>query len=229
MIAAAMLLLCGCSDSGASTAPQETEVTLETVLLSGADTTAVTTAATTTTSFVEGAVLVGSATDAQSGTDSTETTVLTESAPIKEEPDLLPNTQTGTFDAKDLQITYRGAVLKPELDINTVLSALGTPDSQLSAPSCNYDGDDKTFTYGDMTIYTYPAGDADKILEIEVSGSSVTANRGGTVGMTQDEITAIYGTSYTTEGSTIRYTAQGGYLYFYIEGGVVTAFGLAGE
>lgn len=219
-IFAAVLLLTGCSGNAGSSVPEETEVTLPEVILSGAADTTTTTAVTTSISDI---TLPG-ATTAQEQTLPIQTTAATERVPIRTEPDKLPNTQTGIFDSADLQIIFRGAALKTGLDISTVLSELGAPDSQSAAQ-----GDDKTFTFGDVTICTCRAGGADVITEIRVCGGAVTANRGGAVGMKLDEITAIYGTEYTNEGGMIRYTAVGGALWFQLENGAVIAFGLTGE
>lgn len=229
ILAVLMLAFSGCSENDGSSAAQKSNSALQTVTLSSmVDTT---TATTTTTAPVEGAVLPGATASPQESQmpSATTTATATESSTTQTESGDADNIQDATFSSSDLHIDFRGVTLKPDIDINTVLASLGTPDSQYSAPSCNYDGDDKTFIFGDVTIYTYPAGNADKILEIEVCGNSVSASRGGAIGMTQQQISEIYGSGFTTEGSTMRYTASGAHLYFYIENGVVSSFGIASE
>lgn len=211
-IFAAVLLLTGCSENADSSAPAKTEETLPTVILSGA--------ADTTTSATEAATGTHSTsivvTTVQEQTLPTQTAAATERVPIRTEPDKLPNTQTGIFESCDLQITFRGVILTTGIDLNTLLPELGTPDVQ----------EDAAVSFGDVTISTTFADGADVITEIRVCSGAATAHRGGTVGMKQEEITAIYGTEYTTGDGAIRYTAPGGSLWFQLENGVVTAFGL---
>lgn len=117
----------------------------------------------------------------------------------------------------DLSFTVNGVTLRPD-DI-FASDALPEPVSFESAPSCNYVGDDKIYTYDGFTVYTYPSDGGDRIGIIELT-SAATA-KGVGVGSTLAEVEAAYGTGYEKNGALYAYKGKSGELDFTVEDGVV--------
>lgn len=234
---AAALLLTGCSVQEVSSASDsDTQTTKDTAASSGTVTLGETTTPAVTTK-VEGAVLLGttaansdSTTAAPADGQTTATTAKTTEkvlAPAVTAPN--DSASEGSFSASDIAVTVSGVTLKPDAVLtDAMLSKLGKPKSTFSAPSCVYEGDDKTYTYNNFTIYTYPAGDSDKIMEVEVTGNGVTTAKGLKIGTTQSALYALYGSKHTAgAGGTYQYKAGGAYLYVAVTGGSVTKFGVS--
>lgn len=125
---------------------------------------------------------------------------------------------------QDDEIYYNGVVLSPDGDMAPVLEALGEPDDYSEVISCMFEsGMDKTYTYPDLTIYTYPTATEERILLIDVTSPNVQTSRGVKVGDSLDGALLAYTDILTPESDT-RYTATIGDKFFSImgEGGLVT-------
>lgn len=154
---------------------------------------------TTTAKRVEGAVTISGGTEpeqsASGGLESdppaaeTTTEAVTETTAIKTEPE----GSVGSFSAKDAVVVLDSAAIRLNADFSDIRTSLGKPDEEYSSPSCLYDGDDKTFIYGGVTIYTYPSGGKDLVLEAEVSSGNAETPKGLKVGLSADEVTGLYG------------------------------------
>ena len=75
--------------------------------------------------------------------------------------------------------------------------------------SCAYNGLDKTYDFADagFTVYTYPDGDEDFVLEVVVYSENIKQQNDSVyVGMTKDELVKIYGSEYETEGDNLVYS-----------------------
>ena len=90
----------------------------------------------------------------------------------------------------------------------------------------------KTYAYSDRILYTYPDGDADRLLELYCTADVQTAQGVG-IGASRKDVEAAYGTEYTQAGSTMTYAlaAQDSLtipasLYFELDGDTVCAIGL---
>ncbi len=132
--------------------------------------------------------------------------------------------------AGSLSLSYKNTKLTLNTNIANVQLALGQTTDYSEAPSCNYDGLDKVFTYGSVSIYTYPHQSGDLINEIEVSDASISTDKGITpIGKTIDDIKAVYGEPTSVEGSTYKYTNGNCYTYFYDDGSSISYWGIAYE
>ncbi|MBE6837441.1 MAG: hypothetical protein E7509_05585 [Ruminococcus sp.] len=223
------VLLAGCgatADSEKNTTTKATTTTTGQVLENLGDST------TTTTKKVEGAIIIG---------DNTTTTQSTTTIPEKEEPiesDEIKTTTTtakvevekpaGSFSKSDAVIEVNSVKIKPDADFSGLKSSLGEPDEEFSSPSCLYDGDDKTFIYGGVTIYTYPSGSKDKVLEVEVASGNAKTPKGLKIGLSVEEVKAIYG-SGDFDGNSFEYVDGNLTLYVMIENEKVTSFGVFTE
>lgn len=191
-VTAALLLCCGCSEESSITMPQSQS----TASTDGTTTTEATT--TTTTSTDDTAATSDTTTTASGGaedttTSATETTVTT----------------TTTATSADSADGY----LLDELAIGADCTAYVTAHTDYylqEAASCMGEGTDRVYTYADYILYTFYDGTTDTVLEIDLTGESIKTRLGASIGMTQAEVEALYGTSpngiYETEDGCLEFT-----------------------
>ncbi|MBQ6431059.1 MAG: hypothetical protein IJJ99_04190 [Oscillospiraceae bacterium] len=138
--------------------------------------------------------------------------------------------------AEDLAICIGGFTVTVKTTMEDVRAALGEADDYAEAISCVYEGMDKTFTYGDVTFYTYPDGETDCLMEVYCTGGDVKTAKGITFGASVDEIEAAYGKSYTQSGKLLTYELpvsgedlEPASLYFVLENERVAAIAMTAE
>lgn len=136
------------------------------------------------------------------------------------------NNTDAEFIYDDLVFEYNGQTINLDENINDVKAKIGEPLDMVSAPSCYYDGDDKTFIYDGFSINTYPDGDNDYVVSIELNTDAVSTIKGAKVGMSIDDAIALYGNNYTQNGSNYQYQIDDKYMYFYVENGTVSIIGI---
>lgn len=137
-----------------------------------------------------------------------------------------------TISEVDLTLTVGGTAVRPDTSVSALLDAFGTNYTYSEAVSCVYTGMDKTYAYSDRILYTYPDGDADRLLELYCTADVQTAQGVG-IGASRKDVEAAYGTEYTQAGNTMTYAlaAQDSLtipasLYFELDGDTVCAIGL---
>ena len=137
-----------------------------------------------------------------------------------------------TISEVDLTLTVGGTAVRPDTSVSALLDAFGTDYTYSEAVSCVYTGMDKTYAYSDRILYTYPDGDADRLLELYCTADVQTAQGVG-IGASRKDVAAAYGTEYTQAGNTMTYAlaAQDSLtipasLYFELDGDTVCAIGL---
>lgn len=119
---------------------------------------------------------------------------------------------TGSLSEKDLEFVVNGQVFRLDQDVVPLLEALGDGYETAEAPSCVYDGMDKTFMYDSVEIYTYPLNNKDLIDEIAFLDSTYETKRGISIGDTKDDLIKAYGEEYIDEGGVYRYELKKGDL-----------------
>lgn len=92
--------------------------------------------------------------------------------------------------------TYDGVTIAMHDPAPDVIEALGDYESYTEETSCSFEGVDKTYDYGSFYITTYPDGDDDYIFTIWFSDDSVATEEGISIGSSQEEVEAVYGTDY---------------------------------
>ena len=137
-----------------------------------------------------------------------------------------------TISEVDLTLTVGGTAVRPDTSVSALLDAFGTNYTYSEAVSCVYTGMDKTYAYSDRILYTYPDGDADRLLELYCTADVQTAQGVG-IGASRKDVEAAYGTEYTQAGNTMTYAlaAQDSLtipasLYFELDGDTVCSIGL---
>lgn len=130
----------------------------------------------------------------------------------------------------NIGVTLKNTKILLNTSMDNVSKILGSTTDYSEAPSCNYDGLDKVFTYGDVNIYTYPHPSGDIINEIEINDAAITTDKGiAPIGKTIEDIKAVYGEPTAVEGVTYKYADGDCYTYFYADNGTVTYWGVAVE
>jgi hypothetical protein len=127
------------------------------------------------------------------------------------------------FTAADLTCEINGKKIDLNEDMSSVLSKLGEAKNVTSEQSCHgKTGEDKTYEYNGFTIYTYPGGGNDLVLEVNVLSSAVPTSKGIKVGSSLNDITAVYGNGYTTDGNYIIFSSGIKTLQFFMNGNTVS-------
>ena len=145
----------------------------------------------------------------------------TKPAPTKPAATEAPKPQ-GSFSAADTDFVYNGQRVSLNENMSSVLSKLGKAASVSSAPSCHGEGEDKTYEYNGFTIYTYPSGGNDLVLEINVQSSAIPTSKGIKAGSSLNDITAVYGNNYTNDGNYIVFSSGIKTLQFFMSGNTVS-------
>jgi hypothetical protein len=133
----------------------------------------------------------------------------------------------------DLSFALDGKSYALKTDAQPLLDALGSGYALIEAPSCLYQGNDKTFEYESIVIYTIPVDGKDIIDEIDLTGGSYETSRGIKIGDTLEDIRKAYGESYFDDGGIIEYNLSGDKsdikspkIYFEMTDGKVSCIGL---
>ncbi len=207
-----------CSSSDSSSKAETSEITTTTTTASPDSS-----QEDTTTTTVEGAIILGDSTEASTTTTKQE-----------EKPDETSSTTTttqaeqdspGGFKASELYFEYKGCKIKLGDKYSDYKASLGEPNDIMTSPSCLHEGDDKTYIFDGVSIYTYPNGAEDIIYEVEVTGTDAVAFGGLKTGITLDDVSRIYGDDVEASGFNYTYYDGSVALYIYIEDGVVSSFG----
>lgn len=139
------------------------------------------------------------------------------------------------FSEKDLSLSVNGKAITAATDVQEILAALGDGYDYAEAVSCVYEGLDRTYSYEDCVLYTYPDGESERLMELSCFGGEVKTSRGVALGDTRAAVVAAYGEPTSELGSTISYelSAQGdnlpAALHFLIRGDAVEEITLTAE
>ena len=142
----------------------------------------------------------------------------------------------GAFSEADLSLTVEGNSVTAKSSVEDILAALGDGYVYSEAISCVYEGMDKTYEYENVTLYTYPDGDSDRLMELYCVGGNVATSKGITFGSTKAEVLAQYGDGCVETGSMLSYELPvsgsdnlPASLYFMLKDGKVSAIAITAE
>ena len=134
----------------------------------------------------------------------------------------------GTLTEEAFQLEIKGTTISLGGDMIAYQQEIGEPDDYSAAKSCLGTGEDKSFTYGGVTIYTKPIDQMDKIFLIELTGEEALAG-GIAVGSSKADVIAAYGEDYELEGTEFFYTMEEKTLGIDIQNDEVTFIEIFGE
>ena len=98
----------------------------------------------------------------------------------------------------------------------------GEAASYFEAPSCAFEGIDKTYTYSGFELDTYPQGEVDHISAVVFKDDSVATAEGICIGDTREKLEEAYGAG-TEEGGMLVYAKDGMKLCFILQGDEVVS------
>ncbi len=118
------------------------------------------------------------------------------------------------------------------VEMSKVLDAFKDYEHEYSQSiSCAYNGLDKIYDYKDagFCIYTYPVEDKDFVLEVIVTSENIKQADGKIyIGMTKDDVIALYGNEFTQDGDCITYAVKDEQtMYFMLFEDKVVEYGIS--
>ncbi len=100
---------------------------------------------------------------------------------------------------------------------------IGDEESYSEIASCAFEGLDKTYTYANYEITTYPDGDKDRIYTIYFLNTEAKTEEGVSVSDSLDKMLSTYGDNYEIQGNQYTYTKGKTQLQFIVENDVITS------
>lgn len=118
--------------------------------------------------------------------------------------------------------SMKGVEIAANAEMAPLAQALGEPIDYFESESCAYQGLDKVYTYSGVIIRTYPSGDKDYVLTIELKDDTVTTKEGVYIGASKDDVTAAYGQPTSETDTALSYVDGDCTLAFLMADGKVT-------
>ena len=141
----------------------------------------------------------------------------------------------GAFGRQELSVTVNGTAITADSPVQSILSVLGEDYTYTEAVSCVYDGMDGTYSYENAQLYTFPDGDAQKLMELYLTGGDAVTGRGIGLGASRAEVEEAYGKGELT-GIVLTYALEASSddmvpasLSFELDGDTVCAISLTAE
>lgn len=134
----------------------------------------------------------------------------------------VPNPEAGS----KLVFTYNGCPLPMNAEFGPLLDYIGQPESYFEAPSCAFDGIDKTYTYAQIVVLTYPNEDdesIDYISSVRLLDDTISTPEGVSIGDKTSDVVAAYGSDYDDFGNQYSYCDGDTFLNFLLDGDTVTS------
>ncbi|MHB1452341.1 MAG: hypothetical protein ACYCYM_00095 [Saccharofermentanales bacterium] len=113
-----------------------------------------------------------------------------------------------------------------------LLEQLGEPKEYFEAPSCAFQGIEKTYVYTSFSLYTYELEGADYVASIVILDDSITTKEGVSMGDPLSKVTSVYGDGYVKSVGLYSYESDVMKLNFLIEDDAVISIeyvAMAGE
>ena len=132
-----------------------------------------------------------------------------------------PPSGSGTAQTAGYTFKLKGVEIAVDADLAPIVAALGDPTDYFDSDSCAFQGKDKVWTYGGVILRSYPEGDKDLVLSVELMDDSVSTPEGIYVGSSKDEVTSKYGAPTSETDASVSYVKGGCTLTFFIRDGKV--------
>lgn len=143
----------------------------------------------------------------------------TDSQPTASQTGLTPTTDPSQPQEQTAEFIFETSGLSIRFGENAapIIRALGEPQNYFESPSCAFDGIDKIYYYNGFELFTFPKGDEDFVLSVNLTDDSVTTKEGIYLGMTLEKVIAAYGEDFDQNFGQYTYTRGGATLSFLIE------------
>ncbi len=118
---------------------------------------------------------------------------------------------------------YNGVSIGMDMEATSIIKELGEPNDYFEAPSCAFEGLDKTYTYDSFEIDTYELEGKDYISCIYFRDDMIETKEGIRLFMTKEDMIATYGENYKEEFGMLVYEKEGMKLKFILTGDEITS------
>ena len=130
-------------------------------------------------------------------------------------------------DLNDRQVKIGDIVLTLDDEAAPLIEKLGDAKRFDEYPSCLFEGSDKLWEYESLTVQTYPEGDKDYILSIEIMDDKPEISSGIKVGDSLKDLENAYGDRLKKESAGIyRGAEKDSGIDFYMDGETIQGINL---
>lgn len=119
--------------------------------------------------------------------------------------------------------TSNGTDVSMNEETTEVLKSLGKELDYFEAPSCAFDGKDKTYTYAGFQLVTYPTDDKDFVNSIVLKDDTVSTKEGVSIGDEKAKVEETYGKDFENKNGAYVYTKGKSKLEFIFDGDTVSS------
>ncbi len=118
---------------------------------------------------------------------------------------------------------YNGVKIGMDMEAAPIITALGEADTYFEAPSCAFEGLDKTYGYGSFEIDTYEQDGKDYISTVFFCDDLIETPEGVCLFETKADMIKAYGDGFKEEFGMLVYEKDGMKLKFILEGDEITS------
>jgi hypothetical protein len=125
--------------------------------------------------------------------------------------------------AKGYVFENKGTIIAMNAEVAPVLKSLGNAKDYFEAPSCAFQGLDKTYTYNGFEIHTYEIDKVDYVASIIFLDDSVNTKEGISLNADKKDVVKAYGDKYTEKSGSYTYELDKSKITFLFENDKVTS------
>jgi len=129
----------------------------------------------------------------------------------------------GNVDDEVFFFTVRGVEVRMGQPAHEIIEKLGAYNEYFEAPSCAFEGIDKSWYYNGFVVHAYPHGGDDFILSLVLTDDINSTEKRIFIGMTYDNMVAAYGNGYEKSEDQYLYRLGGTSLSFIIRDDIIVA------
>ncbi len=160
------------------------------------------------------------------GNENNSTVVENQNAQESQDSETKNDDKTDTnkvTEPKGYVFEYNGVKIGMDMEAAPILAALGEADSYFEAPSCAFEGLDKTYSYGSFEIDTYEQDGKDYISTVFFCDDLIETPEGVCLFETKADMIKAYGEGFKEEFGMLVYEKEGMKLKFILEGDEITS------
>ena len=137
---------------------------------------------------------------------------------------------------EDLSMTVDGKRISADASVASILESFGPDHEMAEAVSCVYSGMERTYSFENLILYTYPGDDGQEHLMEAYADADVQTSRGVKLGDSLKDVEESYGSDYTRTGAVVTFSMENANeqtvpagVYFELNDDIVTAIGIVAE
>lgn len=130
-------------------------------------------------------------------------------------------TQSNT--KEEFVFEVNGTSIAMNAETTDILKSLGKEMDYFEAPSCAFEGKDKTYTYAGFQLLTYPTDDKDYVNSVVLKDDTASTKEGVCIGDDKAKVEDTYGSEYEDKNGAYVYTKGKSKLEFIFDGETVNS------